>query len=432
MTPSPRDIPPLGDIPAAHAAIAPSAALRRERRTLYQLAVELLGHSGPQALDPDIIDSPLARNRIGDALAGHSSLVPSALVGISAVSAATSSTQALRIASRPEASSLLAAALDTVSAQLGRQHATSGPATLLTEADGQRFTEALDTLDEGVALAHSVSPDLIEDLFAHIALVGVIDPPHAGRLASASPREFPGLVLIRGPQSGIEVAEALVHEGAHQKFFDLTITRDLLNADSDACPPYHPPWTPQDRRWPLEQALAAWHAYVCLTRLGHNVGVAMRPHLCGPESLLPVADQRSEILGEWLLNKGNHLGPDAHLLLDGLIGRRPHVMRPARACSSSVTVDYALDGPLEFRRCGSADRVLVGRPSRPPQLYWVSDDAATVLELLAHDSPDDLTQTVGQRWCLSQFEATHRLITLLSDLCSSGLVIRRDRAADRA
>ena len=43
----------------------------------------------------------------------------------------------------------------------------------------------------------------------------------SGRLGSASAREFPGLVLFPEPQTALEVAEALIHEGAHQKFFDL-------------------------------------------------------------------------------------------------------------------------------------------------------------------------------------------------------------------
>jgi hypothetical protein len=37
------------------------------------------------------------------------------------------------------------------------------------------------------------------------------------------------------------IAEKLVHEGAHQKLFDLAITHDLLTADFDRCPPFHPP-----------------------------------------------------------------------------------------------------------------------------------------------------------------------------------------------
>lgn len=395
---------------------------------MYQLAVELLEPGGPQELDLDVIDSPLARHHIGDALAGRTSLVRSALVGISAVAATSGGAGDLRVVSRPEANTLLAGALDTVGAELRRQQAESGPPGLLTTADGERFNSALAVLRAGVALARSLSPDLIEDLLAHVALVGVIDPQCAGRLASASPRTFPGLVLLKGPQSIIEVAEALVHEGAHQKLFDLAITHDLLNVNSDRCPPFHPPWAPKERRWPLEQTLAAWHAYVCLAWFAHDAGVTPEACLLGPDSLLPVAAERSRILGQWLLDKGDHLGADALMLLDGLIGRRPRTAHLPASCSSAVAADYVIDTPLKFRRCGSPDRVLVGYPSRPPQFYWVSDDAAAVLELLPHKSLDDVAHTFAQRWQVQQPDATNRLTALLSDLYVSGLVTMRDTA----
>ncbi|MGH3881986.1 MAG: aKG-HExxH-type peptide beta-hydroxylase [Pseudonocardiaceae bacterium] len=405
-----------------HAAIASSSTLQRERRALYQLAAELLAPGDLQALDLDVIDSPLTRHRIGNALAGRARLTRSELVGIDTLSSPDGGTHGLRVVSRPEANTLLADALDTVGAELRRQQAALRPPGLLTEADGQRFTSALAVLRDGVARARSVCPALIEDLLAHVALVGFIDPECAGRLASASPRTFPGLVLLTCPQTTIEVAEALVHEGAHQKLFDLAITHDLLNADSDWCPPFHPPWAPKDRQWPLEQTLAAWHAYTCLARFAHDAGETSGTRVPGTDSLLPVASERSKVLGHWLLDKVDYLGADAHMLLDGLIGRRPRTARVATSCSSAVAADYVIDTPLQFRRCGSPDRVLVGCPSQPPQLYWVSDDAAAVLELLTHESLDDVAHTFARRWRVQLLDATDRLTALLSDLYVSGLV----------
>ncbi|MDQ4092783.1 MAG: HEXXH motif-containing putative peptide modification protein [Actinomycetota bacterium] len=416
-----------------HAAIAPLDALQRERRGLYQLAIELLAPGSPQPLDPDVIDSPLARHRIGDALAGRTRLLRSTLVGISALAATSSGTQNPRVASRPEAKALLAEALDTVGLELDRQQAACRQPELLTHADGERFTSALAVLRKGVALARSASSELIEDLLAHVALVGIIDPLRAGRLASASPRTFPGLVLLKGPASAIEVAEALVHEGAHQKLFDLAITRDLLNADSDRCPPFHPPWAPEERRWPLEQALAAWHAYACLARFAHGARVMAGQRAVGPDSLLPVANERSKLIGQWLLDNGDYLGSDAHWLLDGLIGRRPRASRAVESwpgpAAAPVVSDYVIDTPLELRRCGSPDRVLVGRPSRPPQLYWVSDDAAVLLELLGRRPLDEVVTTFAQRWGMQRLEATHQLTTMLTDLSVSGLVTTRGTTA---
>jgi hypothetical protein len=417
------------DIPALHAAIAPSSALKRERRALYQLAIELLRGDCPyvpDVLDPDVIDSPLARNRIGDALAGRATLACAELIGISAVAGVGSCSQDLPVASRPEANNLLAGALNTVGAELRRQQAAAfAPLELLTEADGVCFTSALAVLRDGVALARIVSPELIDDLLAHVALVGVIDPRRAGLFVSASPRAFPGLILLKSPRSSIEVAEALIHEGAHQKLFDMAITHDLLDVDSDRCSPFHPPWAPTEHLWPLEQTLAAWHAYSCLAWFGHDAGVTAGARVIEASSLLPAASERSEILGQWLLNKGDYLGTDAHMLLNGLIGRRPRTTRTTKHYSSAKAVDYVVNTPLKFRRCGSPDRVLVGRPLQPPQLYWISDDAAALLEFLEQKSFDEAIPTFVQRWRMQRLDATDRLIALLADLISSGLVTAR-------
>jgi hypothetical protein len=409
------------DIPALHAAIAPSGGLQRERRALYQFATELVQAGCPQRLDPDVIDSPLARNHIGDMLAGRTSLTHSALVGISAVADAASRIQDLWVASRPEANTLLAAALATVGAELCRQKAGFESPRLLTETDGERFTSALCVLSDGVVFARSISPDLIDDLLVHVALVGVLDRQCAGRLASASLRTFPGLVLLRNPQSNIEVAEALVHEGAHQKLFDLAITHDLLNADSYQCPPFHPPWR-LESIWPLEQTLAAFHAYACIARFAHDAGAMMVPHKVGPHSLLPVASARCEILGQWLLDKGDYLGADARTLLNGLMGRQPQKFRITEALPRQVAADYVINEQLEFRRCGDPHRVLVGSRSQPPQLCWVSDEAATVIRLLAQSNLEEVTNIFAERWQTNRLDAARRLSPVFLDLCVAGLI----------
>lgn len=392
---------------------------------MYQLATELLHDGCSPVLDLDVIDSPLTRNRIGDALAGGPGLGRSALVGISAVADEGSRAHDLWVVSRPEANTLLATALDTIRTELRRRQAGAGLPRLLTEADGERFTSALAVLRDGVALARSVNAELIDDLLVHVALVGVIDPQRAGRLASASPRNFPGLVLMTGPQSAIEAAEALVHEGAHQKLFDLAITHDLLNADSDQCIPFQPPWAPQGRLWPLEQTLAAYHAYTCLAQFAQDAGVTAGTRagaLVGADSLLPVARERSTILGQWLLGQADHLRADAHTLVDGLSGRQARPAHPAEPWSGPLATDYIVDTRLTFRRCDCSDRVLVGRPSHPPQFYWVSHDAATVLELLAQTPVDEVVNTLAQRWRLPPCSATRRLTGLLWDLSVAELV----------
>ena len=408
-------------ITAVHAAIAGPSTLLRERRALYQLAAELLQAGCSQELGLDVIDSPVTRNQIGDALAGRRNLTCLTFVSISAITDPTYS-QDLPVVSCPDANTLLARALDPVRTELNRQQVTFGSLRLLTEVDGERFISALAVLSDGVALARSVNAELVDDLLPHIALIGVVDSRGAGRLASASPRIFPGLILLKSPQSSIEVAEALVHEGAHQKLFDLAVTRDLLNADSDRCPPFHPPWAPKERLWPLEQTLAACHAYVCLAQFAHDAGIRTGSHVVGPDSLLPVASMRYEIIGQWLLEQGDYLGIDAHTLVKGLIGQRPRTSPTTEIQSTPVAANYIIDPRLRFRRCDFTERVLVGRLSHPPQFYWVSDDAATALDLLAQKSLDEVIRKFAERWGLDSSDTSRRLTELLSDLYVAGLV----------
>ncbi len=426
MTSRPPAVPARADLPAVHAAIAPASTLLRDRRSLYQLATELLRPSAAVNLEDDAAENPIVRHRIGEALAGRASLACTDLVPISDMIGYSGRLDAgvceLAVAWRRESNRLLAGALDCVGAGLGRQHAASGPLRLITEADGERAAAALEVLRDGVALARSTSRELIDDLLPHIALVGIIDPPSAGRMASASSRSFPGLVLLESPRSSIEAAEALVHEGAHQKLFELAITRDLLTVHSDESPPFHPLWAPDCHGWPLEQTLAAGHAYACLARFSHDSAASAGGLAVGPDSLLPVANERFEIIAGWLLDRGDHLGADAHALLAGLQGQRPR-----RGLSTVNSPDrtggcFTVDPDLQFRRCKDADRVLVGRPSQPPQLFWLEPDAALALELLGQHQPtSQLVDTFAARWDVLPPEAADRVTLLLRELSGSGL-----------
>lgn len=413
------------DIPMVHAGIAPTATVLNERRMLYRLAVEMLGCDVASALTAEILDSPLTRNSVGDALAGRAGLVCSELTDTHAGVPGCRETGDLRVASGPEANTRLAAALHTIDAQLRRQQAASGVVRLLTEADGDRFGSALAVLVDGVSLARSVSPTLTDDLLAHVALVGIVDPQHAGRLASASSRKFPGLVLLESPRTGVEAAEALVHEGAHQKFFDLAITRDFLDAESDRYPPFHPPWAKR-RAWPLEQTLAACHAYACLARFAADL--TPDDGETGGSSLLPVASERRDIIGRWLLERRDRLGTDARTLLNGLLGRAPSSAGARAEGPTAPVSEYVVTTGLELRRGTSSDRVLVASPSRPPRLHWVSDDAAAVLETLRHRKFDEVVATFAHRWGAQRHDTTDRLQLILSQLAASDLVAPARRA----
>lgn len=412
---------PRRDIPALHAAIVPVHLLHEQRRALYRLATTLLQGDHSRMLDLDVLDNPLTRKHIGDALAGRRSLDCSRLAGIGALADAARTAHGLPVTNRPDANTLLADVLTGIGAELGVRHPTCGPPQLLTENDGERFDSALAVVRDGIALAKSVSPELMADLLPHIALLGIVDAQRAGGLASASSRTVPGLVLLESPRSSLAVAEALVHEGAHQKLFDLAITHDLLNSASDRCPPFEPPWPPAGRRWPLEQSLAACHAYCCLAVFAqHTAAAGLRPAISA-DSLLPHARARSTTLGQWLLDNGDCLGSDAHTLLEGLLGRRPR-RTAERYCPAATAGEYIVGTGLLVHRFGSSDRVLIGQPVVPPQLYWVSAHAATLLELLGHKPLDEVADTLAERWQLSRIAATDRMTTLLAELCASGLV----------
>ena len=422
------------DIPAIHAAIASPNALHRQRRALYQFAAELLRPDraqpdraqsadpdalNPGTLDPDVLDSPVARHHLGEALAGRVVLTTAELAPLSALSRPEATAAGIGVASAPAANTLLTGALTTVWAELGRQRAAGGPARLLTE-DDELFASALAVLRDGAALARSVSPELADDLFGHIALAGIVDPQRSGRLASASPRNFPGLVLLETPTS-MAAAEALLHEGAHQALFTLAITHDLLGVAADRCPAFHPPWRPE-RRWPLEQTLAACHAYCCLARFEQDLATSGLTEGVGADSLLPFARARSEILGHWLTDHGDYLGADTHQLLAGLLGHSPPEPPAAESSSGAQPADYVVDTELEVRHCGAADRVLVGRRSRPPELFWVSADAAAFLELARHQPLDHVAGLLAQQWQLPHSDTNARLVALLADLRTTGLV----------
>jgi hypothetical protein len=109
------------------------------------------------------------------------------------------------------------------------------------------------------------------------------------------------------------VAEALIHEGAHQKFFDLATTRALFGA------------------------------------------------------------QRYPEIGDWLLAHGECLGQDGHALLGAVTGRRPernNIDVPVDL--GRLSADIA-DGSLLVREVG--ERTLVARQSRRAELFWIRSEA---------------------------------------------------------
>jgi hypothetical protein len=178
------------------------------------------------------------------------------------------------------------------------------------------------------------------------------------------------MILIPEPEHPIEAAEALLHEGAHQKFFDFATTRTLFGMTEGA--QFTPSWAHASApAWQIEQAFAAWHAYCCLTAFAHALP---KNAILPPHSLLPKAEIRAAELGSWLLRNGKALGPDGHAMLYQILGRAPEDHWPDEDVSLS-NLGYALGGP-EWMTRPAGDRVLLARRADPPELYWLPSTAA--------------------------------------------------------
>jgi HEXXH motif-containing protein len=235
----------------------------------------------------------------------------------------------------------------------------------------QGFDTAFAHLCGGVELLVELVPHLARDLIRHVVLLAVLRGHSAAALGSASAREFPGLVMIPEPASDLEVAEAIVHEGAHQKFFDLAVTRELLVVPRSRPPMFQPTWATAAPLWPVEQAVAAFHAYCCLAALFDEVEKRDKLQL-HTFSLLPVASDRAREIGVWLGKNGECLGLDGRRFVAELsaapIGSLAFV--PGLRPRTSTIPENGED--VVVRRCGT--RILVARRAQPIELSWLCTD----------------------------------------------------------
>jgi hypothetical protein len=351
---------------AAHAVLGDVEQLLTMRRAVYSAAVELF--FGPEAAaraGGDLLDNPCVRAHLAQLLAGRSRPDPDRLTSIDALlagrPAAGREGPPLPVAASAPARLLLAGALEEVRRELAA-HGDHSPAGTLLTVDDPDFGAAQRVLTAGIELARDVVPELAVDLLPHVALYGMVTPDAAGRLGSASLRDWPGLIVLPRPRRPSEAAEALLHEGAHQKLFDLMLTRSMLAPRAGADPLFAPPWRPESApRWPLDQCLAALHTYCVLAAAAPAFaerGVTLHEH-----SLVPHAAARAELLAEWWERQRYHLGPDGRRFVTALTGRSLSVdavgfHEPVRRPDSAVV-----------RHCGSWDLHLsAGSPS---DLWWV-------------------------------------------------------------
>lgn len=359
-----------GEIRRLHASFGRVDEIVERRRTIYRLTLELASVRDGIAdglLDAAVVDNPAVRAHLAGVLGGTGDLDLRQVRALDGPVVADVGGSSLRLTAGAETARSLREALERLGADLD-DPGFADRADALVLAGSAAFDAVERTVVEGVELARDIAPELVDDLVPHVALLAVLHADAAGRLGSASVREFPGLVLLPEPRISLEVAEALVHEGAHQKFFDLAMTADVL-----AVPPverFSPPWSGDGAAWPFEQCVAAFHAYCCLAAFAERLPADVALH---DYSLLPVAHERAEVIGDWLADRGAHLGVDGQAFVGGL---RREGFTAAPASSTVVeAVARMSDSPEQIarRRCG--DRTLVLQLTRPAALLWMPAEA---------------------------------------------------------
>lgn len=416
----PSDIDELGrpeGVVGAHALLAPRELVLQDRRALYGLAASLI--SGESEPSMTTLDHPVTRHRIGEHLAGR---LPAAQFRMPRASdlvepgAGTGAGPA--VASRTDSAELLAPALRSVAAEAGVPAGTLG---LITRADGDRFNTAAAAVAAGLDRARDLVPDLMTDLEGHVAVVAVLDPKRSGTVVSASSRNVPGLVLLR-PGGALDVAESLVHEAAHQRLFDMAITRDLLLSEADGHHGFRPSW--RQVVWPIEQTLAAFHAYACLAELARAVPASALRSALGPFTVLPNAVARAAELGQWLADNAHLLGSDADRLVRAILGRPAATTPPVD--SSPLPFDRWIGRMFRAEHCrvvpSSDGRFLVGLPGSPPRLFWLDADPSIILQSLDSAGPLPVDQVVrGFENTMQIRDAGARVGAALNTLVLTGL-----------
>ncbi|GGU25702.1 hypothetical protein GCM10010178_17360 [Lentzea flava] len=392
-----------------HARLAPAQALVDERRTLYRLAVDLFAPG--TGLSDNLADHPIVRYEVGRALAGHGGLDPSRLHEVAALRVRDAG---IAVAADPRAAEVLEAPLRIV--------APPGAAPRpLTEADGERFEAAFAIVADGVRLLRRLAPAMADDLLAHVSMLAVLKAETSGGVVSASSRYVPGIVLIDEPSAPIEVAEALVHEGAHEKFFDLAITREFLDVRAEDVEEFENSWS--HARWPLEQTFAAWHAYSCLAQFAESCG----EEDLGRDSLLPKARERADEIGAWLIAHEVELRPDARWLLHAFTGDPlGETASPADQADADVREDghFHVLPDVRYKRADTG-RVVVGRATQPPQLFWLDEDAGWVMAQCGPSGTAefrDLLARATEEWQADSAVVARRLKSALGSLVRASLV----------
>lgn len=370
-----------------HAAFGSPESLVERRRAMYSAIVELAGGRRGAEADSDLLDSPVARGHLGEVVVDVRLYRPDAAVPLSRLTAGAAEfrgeTSRTFVVADRHVGDALDPAVRHIASQLGHHGVEGSGIGLMLEGD-PRFDDASRAVVEGLELAVKLCPELAEDVLPHVALFALIATDGTDQLGSASAREYPGLVLLPRPASAVEVAEALVHEGAHQKFFDLATVRSVFGPDFVNAPLFKASWSaPSAPAWPLEQCVAAFHAYTCLATFNEGVRESSLVSSLHRFSLLPEAATRAAELQAWVWTNQSFLGPDGRTLVAGLSG---HVEPVMAASNAGILLDA--EAPTVVRRCGEWS--LIAQLVEHITLFWVPTDRLSALMGRSTSHVDDL------------------------------------------
>lgn len=401
-----------------HAVIAPPDVLVDERRTLYRLACEV--YAPGAGLSDKLLDHPVVRYELGRALAGHDDLTAEILVQAAQIDVRDAAGAA--VVSDDRATVKLATALRIIAPAGSRPE-------VLTDADGGRFDRALTLVGAGVELFRRLAPEMASDLLSHLDLLAVLKTGSSGGVVSASTRYLPGLVLIDEPSTPIEVAEALVHECSHLKFFDFSVTREFLDGRAVHAEHFVNSWSKAD--WPLEQTFAAWHAYTALAHFYRFCG----PHELSSVSLLPKARDRAAEIGSWLLLHEEDLGSHARWLLRAQQGAGTGEEQKVRARvqRGSLAEEDLVDGHVQLARGvmharAASGRIVVARveATPSPDLFWLDEDSSWVVSRCSGGGAVEAASVLAaatREWNEDEDAVTRRLQAVLKSLRKSSLLV---------
>lgn len=173
-----------------------------------------------------------------------------------------------------------------------------------TKSDGQLVSansELEELTESAIQLLFKAVPQLTQSVLSHIDLIcwSKVETQDA-IMTSGSARPLPGVIFLSPDKINNEAsaAEAILHEAAHHKLFDIFISLDCIDPNYRALEWPNPvvvPWNKdhsmQTASWPPDQALLALHIYL---HLAYFAGRS------GQEALLARASERAKFLADSL------------------------------------------------------------------------------------------------------------------------------------